>query len=68
MVLLDGYAGFAADVLGYGVRHDLAGVWDDGPEVWAHIAIAKTAPTSGEKPSGVHRGQSKSAEERSLGL
>ena len=47
VVLLDGYAGFAAehsDVVGDAIRDDLARVWADGPEVGIHIAIAADRP------------------------
>ncbi|MCL2769117.1 MAG: FtsK/SpoIIIE domain-containing protein, partial [Solirubrobacterales bacterium] len=47
VVLLDGYAGFAAehsDVVGDAVRDDLARVWADGPEVGIHLAIAADRP------------------------
>ncbi len=47
VVLLDGYAGFAAehsDVLGDAVRDDLARAWADGPEVGIHVAIAADRP------------------------
>ena len=54
VVLLDGYAGFAAehsDALGDAVRDDLTRVWADGPEVGIHVAISADRP--GAVPVGL---------------
>ena len=54
VLLLDGYAGFAAeqsDATGDAVRDDLSRVWADGPEVGIHVAIG--ADRVGAVPTGL---------------
>ena len=54
VVLLDGYAGFAAehdDIVGDATRESLARVWADGPEVGIHMAMS--ADRAGAVPNAL---------------